>query len=285
MNDVRHDKQMEDMVELDDNTLSVREIEGIANSMNTRDYFEKKYKGSLYSLILLSLTHESFRENDARLLFGNIIRHMQFLKTSLGRHVGISVASLDYLQNIAHKLFNPKIIEDHKSHFVTTSVTNDELTGLYLRDVFNVVLQKQVEEGKRTEFKMCLLMIDIDDFKKVNDTHGHQSGDHVLSEIGAMIRSSVRGMDLPARYGGEEMVIIMPEITTEEAYEAAERIRRNIAQLSIDHISVTVSIGIGQTSVEINTPEKLIEASDKALYQAKVSGKNQVVIYENRKKE
>jgi len=128
-------------------------------------------------------------------------------------------------------------------------------------------------------------MIDIDDFKQVNDTHGHQSGDHVLSEIGAMIRSSVREMDLPARYGGEEIAIIMPEITTEHAYKAAERIRQNIAQLAIDHISVTVSIGIGQTSVEINTPEKLIEASDKALYQAKVSGKNQVVIYENRKKE
>lgn len=276
MKKATNDEQMADVVELEEKTLAVWEIERIAWSRHTREHYERLYKDRLYSLMLLSLTHESFKEEKARRLWQGLVHHMQHLDDRLGRHVGISVAALDFLLNVKHVLSAPKIIESHKSEFITGTATNDELTGLYLREVFNVVLHQQIEKAKRAGSSVCLLMIDIDDFKMINDTYGHQAGDQVLENLGAMIRSSVREMDLPARYGGEEIAVVMPEITISQAVDAAERIRASIEQMVFQDFSVTVSIGAGQTGQRIDTPEKLIEAADKALYQAKKTGKNRV---------
>nr|MDA3833641.1 GGDEF domain-containing protein [Spirochaetales bacterium] len=239
--------------------------------------YEHRYKDRLYFLILLSLTHESFREKDAKVLWKGVVHHMKHLYGSLGRHVGISVATLDYLLNVRHELSAPKIIESHKSEFITGTATNDELTGLYLREVFNVVLHKQIEKAKRTRSFVSLLMIDIDDFKQINDTYGHPQGDRVLEKLGDMIRSLVRKMDLPARYGGEEIAVVMPELSIKQAVDVAERIRTKIEELVFDDFSVTVSVRVGQTGKGIDTSEDLIAAADKALYQAKENGKNQVV--------
>ena len=117
-------------------------------------------------------------------------------------------------------------------------------------------------------------MIDIDDFKTINDTYGHQEGDNVLKKIGKTINNLVRKMDLPARYGGEEFAIIMPKADMKQAFKAAERIRKRIAQLEFKGFSVTISIGISQASRNFNTPERLIHAADTALYVAKDKGKN-----------
>ncbi len=281
MKSTTHDEQMTDVVELDEKTLPVWKIEQIAASRNTREQYERRHKDRLYSLILLSLTHESFKEEQAKELWQGIVHHMEHLGSSLGRHIGISVAALDYLLNIRHELSAPKIIESHKSEFMTGTTTNDELTGLFLREVFNVVLHQQIEKSKRTDTSVCLLMIDIDDFKQVNDTYGHQEGDRVLEKLGEVIRSSVREMDIPARYGGEEFAVVMPEISIKQAAHVAERIRANIEQLVFNNFSVTVSAGAGQTGNDIDTQEDLIEAADKALYQAKENGKNQVVVSGN----
>ena len=277
MKSTTHDKQMADVIELDEKTLPLWEIERIASARNIRERYESCFRDRLYSLMLLSLTHESFKEEKAKNLWEGIVQHMQHMTESLGRRVGISVAALDFLLNVRHVLSAPKIIESHKSEFITGTATNDELTGLYLRDVFNVVLQKQIEKAKRTSSPVCMLMIDIDDFKQVNDTYGHQAGDRVLEELGDVIRSSVREMDLPARYGGEEIAVVMPDIAIIHAADVAERIRAKIEKLVFDDFSVTVSVGAGQTGKRIDTPEKLIEAADKAMYQAKENGKNQVV--------
>ena len=281
MRNTTHKEQMADVVELDEKTLTVWEIERIASSRKTREQYEQRYKDRLYSLILLSLTHESFREKNAKVLWKGIVHHMKHLYRSLGRQVGISVAAIDYLLNVKHELSAPKIIESHKSEFITSTAANDELTGLYLREVFNVVLHKQIEKTKRTSSFVSLLMIDIDDFKQINDTYGHPQGDRVLEKLGDMIHSSVRKMDLPARYGGEEIAVVMPESSIKEAVNVAERIRAKIEALVFDVFSVTVSVGVGQTGKGIDTPEDLIAAADKALYQAKENGKNQVVTFDN----
>ncbi len=181
------------------------------------------------------------------MLWKGIVHHMKHLYDSLGRHVGISVTALDFLLNVRHELSAPKIIESDKSEFITGSATNDELTGLYLREVFDVVLHKQIEKAKRTRSFVSLLMIDIDDFKQINDTYGHQQGDRVLEKLGDMIRSLVRKMDLPARYGGEEIAVVMPEISIKQAVDVAERIRAKIEALVFDDFSITVSVGVGQT--------------------------------------
>ena len=273
-----NDNQLEDIVEFDDRTLSLADIESIANDEKIRKHYENKYKDCLYSTILLSLTHESFQEDESKSLWNEIISHMRQLEDILGRSVGLSVASLDYLTNVKNALSEPKIIEENKSTFIAGATTKDELTGLYLREVFDVVLKKEMEEAKRKNTSLCLLMIDIDDFKKINDQYGHLKGDEVLNKVGTAINDSVREMDLAARYGGEEMAVIIPRVDIEQTFNAAQRIRKTIEEIQFKDFSVTVSIGLSQTNRLIDTPDKLIHAADLALYKAKNKGKNQVIM-------
>jgi diguanylate cyclase (GGDEF)-like protein len=272
-------KQLEDIVDIEDHAFSIAVIELIATNEEARRYYENKFIGCLYSSILISLTHESFSEAVAKSLWDEMVAHMGQLNSILGRDVGISVASLDYLSNIKSKLSAPKIMEEDKSEFIAEATTKDELTGLYLREVFDAVLKKEIAEADRKNSPLSLLMIDIDNFKRVNDKYGHLEGDRVLYKIGTAINESVREMDLAARYGGEELAVIIPDTETNEAFKAAERIREKISQLKFDGFSVTVSIGTCQSNPSINTAEKLINAADTALYRAKNTGKNRVVTH------
>jgi diguanylate cyclase (GGDEF)-like protein len=138
-------------------------------------------------------------------------------------------------------------------------------------------LKKELDESLRSDQPMCLILIDIDDFKQVNDTHGHLMGDNVLKHIGELINQSVREMDLAARYGGEELVIVMPKIELPEAKKVVQRIRQDIARLRVDQLSVTVSVGVAQSGEKTINSEQLISSADQALYTAKRQGKNQVV--------
>lgn len=276
--EIDNDNQLEDIVEFDDRTLSLADIESIANDEKIREHYENKYKDCLYSTILLSLTHESFQEDESKSLWNEILSHMRQLEHILDRSVGLSVASLDYLTNVKNALSEPKIIEENKSIFVAGATTKDELTGLFLREVFDVVIKKEMEEANRKSTSLCLLMIDIDDFKEINDQYGHLKGDEVLRKIGTTINDSVREMDLAARYGGEEMVVLMPRVDIEQAYKAAQRIRKAIEQIQFKEFFVTVSIGLSQTSRHIDTPDKLIHGADESLYDAKNKGKNQVIM-------
>tara|TARA_R110001583_G_scaffold103568_1_gene250850 strand:- start:369 stop:1214 length:846 start_codon:yes stop_codon:yes gene_type:complete len=271
-------KQLEDIIYLDESSLLLADIESIAKGDKKIKHFEHKYFGNLYSNILLVLTHESYEEDEAKSLWNSIVAHMSELNHLLNRNVGISIATMDYMSNILDKLLSPVSIEEEKSEFISKTSTKDELTGLYLRDVFDVVLRQKVEETKRNDQPLSLLMMDIDDFKIVNDTYGHQLGDNVLKIIGSTINSLVRKMDLPARYGGEEFAVIMPDANQEQVFNVAERIRKEISQLKFEDFSITISIGIGRISREIKTPEKLLKAADNALYQAKDKGKNRVII-------
>jgi diguanylate cyclase (GGDEF)-like protein len=273
-----NDKQLEDIIDLDETSLSLADIELIAKSDDVRKYFENKYFDNLYSNILLVLTHESYEEDEAKTLWHSIVAHMHTLNNTLNREVGASIATMDYLSNIKHKLLSPVSIEEEKSEFISRTSTKDELTGLYLRDVFDVVLRQKVEEAKRNNVQLSLLMMDIDDFKIVNDTFGHQSGDNVLKKIGSTIIGLVRKMDLPARYGGEELAVIMPDADKEQVFKVAERIRKVISQLEFENFSVTISIGISSVGRDHNTPEKLLKAADNELYEAKEKGKNRVMI-------
>lgn len=273
-----NDTQLREIVALEDNSFSLSVIESIVNDDRLKKRYEEKYHGLLYSKILLLLTHESYEEAEAKSFWNKIMNHLDEINHALGRNVGISVATIDYLSNIKNTLTDPVIIEEVKSEFISKASTKDSLTGLYLRAVFNVVLKQNIEETNREKTSLCLLMMDIDDFKTVNDTYGHQEGDNVLKKIGDTINNFARKMDLPARYGGEEFAIVMPQADMDQAFKAAERIRKRIAQLEFNGFSVTISIGISQASRNFNTPEKLIHAADTALYLAKDKGKNCVVL-------
>lgn len=163
--------------------------------------------------------------------------------------------------------------------------TKDGMTKLYLYRHFYTLLENEIRRCERYKRNMTLLMLDIDDFKKINDTYGHLMGDTILRRLAATIQETVRNIDIPARYGGEEFVVILPETEKEDACIIAERIRKNISQIVVNvnetqSLSPTVSIGLAQYSTDGHEPKELINAADTALYFSKHNGKNCVSIYE-----
>jgi len=157
----------------------------------------------------------------------------------------------------------------------------DGLTKLNNHRYFQDELLRAFEESARYQRPLSLAMIDIDFFKKVNDTHGHAVGDEVLKAVANLFRESVRTTDLAARYGGEEFAVMMPETELDDAMLFAEKIRALIESEPIDTqagpVPTTVSIGVASVPfTRVKGPKELIVAADKALYRAKKAGRNQV---------
>jgi len=149
----------------------------------------------------------------------------------------------------------------------------DYLTGMYNRRLFMTALEKEFYRSKRYKTPMALIMIDIDDFKEVNDKHGHQYGDRILQTVGEIIRRQSRDADVAARYGGEEFIVLTHGTETEHANRLADRLR-----VAISESGVTVSCGVAHYPNENSRfPDDLIRLSDEALYAAKKRGENQVV--------
>ena len=277
MDKTKKDKTINDIVELDVNNITLDEIERIIIDNNARVAAEKKYQGKLHSSILLTLTHQKYSERQAERLWLEIRHHLHVMSRKQERYVGVSVATMDYLSNIKNELSSPVAISEKSREFMATAAIKDELTNLFVRDVFSAILAKEVNEFKRIQSELCLLMIDVDDFKQVNDNYGHSAGDTVLQKIGETVLANIREMDTAARYGGEEISIIMPDSCIDDALKIAERLRSKVEKLVFDFGSVTVSIGICQAEKALDTVDKLIDAADSALYAAKAAGKNCVV--------
>lgn len=162
----------------------------------------------------------------------------------------------------------------------------DQLTGLFNRRVFDLQLATEFRRALRYERDLSLMILDIDNFKPINDTHGHRQGDRVLEKIGELLGGSFRDLDTVCRYGGEEVVVILPETVGEAAKQKAEQIRRKIAELEVPMndgsppLKVTVSIGVACINKGTVNEEQLIEEADEALYYCKNNGKNQVRLAE-----
>ena len=164
----------------------------------------------------------------------------------------------------------------------------DPLTGLYnLRELMRF-LNYELIKSRRYNHPFSLLMIDVDYFKVINDRYGHRTGDEVLQHVAEAILSNVRGCDLPARYGGDEFTIVLPETPARQGWLGAERLRKVVENQSIqvtningtsEEIKVTMSIGVAEFPYDANSVETLIEMSDQALYQAKHQGRNRAVRY------
>jgi two-component system cell cycle response regulator len=162
----------------------------------------------------------------------------------------------------------------------------DSLTGLYNRRYFSAHLEglmTRIGEGAQGA---AVLMLDVDFFKKVNDTYGHAAGDSVLREVALRLARNVRGFDLVARYGGEEFVVVMPETTLPIATMVAERLRAAIADHPMGtgdagpELPVSISIGIAVTQERGDAANALLERADEALYEAKATGRNRAINWE-----
>ena len=162
------------------------------------------------------------------------------------------------------------------------SVT-DELTGLFNRRRFDEVLDTEVERAKRFGQSMALVLLDIDDFKQVNDTYGHQQGDIVLREVARVLRESCREIDEPARYGGEELAVVLPGTDLHGAFLLAERVRQGVEALHLPlmvadgEIRVTASLGVAALPESADDQDGLVAAADAAMYDAKRAGKNRAM--------
>ena len=189
----------------------------------------------------------------------------------------------------------------------------DGLTGLYNRRQFEIGLEQEFNRTKRHPADFSLAILDIDFFKKVNDTYGHQYGDYVLKTVADLMKSSFRKTDLLYRYGGEELVMIMPETNVEGAIIPVQRLRRAVEEYNFDEsgqplcsvsvynksivtsgdyqryfeyngvkAKVTVSIGLTMNYGEFKTATELLKSADESLYEAKESGRNRVIIHEGK---
>ena len=156
----------------------------------------------------------------------------------------------------------------------------DKLTNIYNRRMIDEFLRKEIAIEKRHSNGLSLILIDIDYFKKVNDTYGHQTGDLVLSQVAKIITENSRKSDIQGRFGGEEFVVICPQTTCKQALVLAEKIRTAVENFNFDQIG-TKTISLGISSYEENdTEESLVKKADIALYQAKNSGRNKVILFE-----
>jgi diguanylate cyclase (GGDEF)-like protein len=161
----------------------------------------------------------------------------------------------------------------------------DDLTGLLNHRRLREVLEREVRRARRYGTPLALVMLDVDDFKRVNDRHGHQQGDRVLRAVADVVRGSVREVDLAARYGGEELAVVLPQMGLEGARAVAERMRMAITGVRVPTpdggtLSVTASLGVAAIDRASSTYDDLIAAADAALYRAKRTGKNRVVVHE-----
>ena len=159
----------------------------------------------------------------------------------------------------------------------------DELTGLANHRRFQEVLAGAVGRGRATGEPLALVMMDIDDFKMINDSYGHQTGDVVLAAVGRRLRDECRGGDEPARYGGEEFAVVLEGADMRTAHVIADRLRREIAALPVaapsgEPLGVTVSVGVAMLEGDVTSAADLIGAADAALYAVKGADKNAVLV-------
>ncbi|MGX9566189.1 sensor domain-containing diguanylate cyclase [Pseudomonas sp. CFBP 5748] len=161
-----------------------------------------------------------------------------------------------------------------------TQSIKDPLTGLYNRRFMDETLKRELARSERNGSNLSVVMLDLDNFKHLNDVYGHSAGDAVLRAVSALIMRSLRSFDIACRFGGEELIVILPECSAEAAASGAETIRASLEEMSLtDHgqtFTVTASFGIASTETCGDDQTSLLKAADSALYAAKRLGKNRV---------
>jgi diguanylate cyclase (GGDEF)-like protein len=178
---------------------------------------------------------------------------------------------------------NNEIKLQHQQILLQQLNQRDSLTGIYNRGFFDEILEKEWHRANREQSRLALLVIDVDYFKKVNDSYGHLTGDQCLRKIAhAIQQTAARSSDIIARYGGEEFAVLLPKTTLKSARLVAEKIRQSVKKVLFEHkgnqFSVTVSIGIAAVeNAEGKNASSLFELADNALYQAKLRGRDRVV--------
>lgn len=248
-------------------------------------------KGPLPDLILLDVTmpgiggHETCRRLKKNQKSIDIpIIFITSLAEGEDEKLGFELGAVDYIT----KPVNPVIVKARIQTHITMKLQrdqlnhlafHDQLTGLYNRHYLLEVAEDGVRKALRNKTKFWLLMIDIDNFKKINDTHGHAVGDLILQEVASALQTGLRSYDMVSRFGGEEFIILFSACSKNATIKKADKLLKKIEALKINDITVTISIGIASLLLD-NKDDliSLLKRSDDALYLAKANGRNRLEI-------
>ncbi|MCO6411394.1 MAG: diguanylate cyclase [Thiogranum sp.] len=245
----------------------------------------------VYCALLYTAAHLEFSKRVARKHFQEVMAHWDTLSARAGRDVDFRVALLDYYLAFNRRIRNPKIIEIKVFEQTRKETEIDELTQLHNFRYFSKTLEKEVLRSGRYRVPLSMVLFDVDDFKHYNDSNGHLAGNKALKKLAGIIRKTVREVDIVARFGGEEFVLLLPETNREGAFTIADRIRQAVANSSFANGKqqplqrFTVSGGVATLHVDADDSAALIRKADQALYQAKARGKNQIALYHTEMRE
>lgn len=253
-----------------DRALTENEIKAVENA-------KIQHGDGFFPHLLYVVTHQTFSPAVAENLWKQILQHKFEMSFRMQRNMRITVASLDYLTNLTGELQAATVIDEaHMAEIIKLSQI-DGLTGLCNHACCFQKIDVEIKRYLRYGTPLSLLMMDIDDFKVLNDRYGHQEGDLVLAEMGKVIMREARDSDSCCRYGGEEFSVVLPSTEGQEACAFAERLRVKLSESMPGGHALTLSIGVATCTVETASSFALVKRADMALYQAKNEGKNRVV--------
>ncbi len=273
-------KNKDDKSRLRQKLLSLLEKERKFNyfTLEINEILNSSTEKAFYSNLLELFINLSFNEDEAKQHWENILNNFVFIKQQLNREIGLRVAIVDYFVNHAEMMKEPIVVEMRVFKETEKLALVDSLTGLFNKRFYDITVNKEYKKALRFNQIFSLVLLDLDDFKKVNDTKGHLFGDEVLSKFGKILSSSSREEDIICRYGGEEFIAILPESSGDGALMYAERVRKILKEDNFfKKHNITFSGGISTFPYNGKDPEELFKAVDKSLYAAKYAGKDCII--------
>lgn len=241
-----------------------------------------------YQVIFSVLTHLDLTTDKAEDYWKQIIFHRNSISKILNRNINLRTAICDYFCSISKDMKNPIVIEIRVFEEALDSLKYDSLTGLYTRRTFDDMFLRETDRATRYGLELSVLFFDLDDFKKINDTFGHLAGDETLKHVAGIVMDEIRTIDVAVRYGGDEIVVVLPETGKVNALVLGERIRKRVEETKHEYegqiISVTISGGLATFPIDATDTESLIKNSDIAVYRAKEEGKNNIIVFSENKR-
>lgn len=244
----------------------------------------EKREMRLFHDLVYALCQLDLPEPLAQQRWEEILKHKYLISERIGRNVGIHVAALDYFQNITREVKSVTMMDVYRYHQTQQDAVSDWLTGIYLKNYFYTLMEKEILRARRLDERFSIFFFDIDHFKVYNDTHGHLAGDALLKELVEVVSSLIRQYDIFARYGGEEFIVLFPSTYKPSAAGIAGEIRQTVedypfpGEMVLPDKTLTISGGVAEFPADGTDPAALIDAADKALYRSKESGRNRVTV-------
>jgi diguanylate cyclase (GGDEF)-like protein len=235
---------------------------------------------SVYSELVAALINVTLEPQDARVILHRILLHYETLNSRRRQPFDLRTAAMDYALRHPELVPEPVVVDSDALQLAQRLAAVDELTGLFNRRFLEIYLQKEMNRARRYNQVFSVVFIDLDDFKHVNDTYGHDVGDEVLLMLGTTTQKLLRKEDFAARYGGEEFVILLPHTDSDGAVQFADRLRRRVSSARVrDTIHVTLSAGVATFPEDGSEAAVLLRNADDALYRAKMGGKDRVLVH------